>query len=111
MGQVGPALPAVPGLGPSEGCGAVRVVEECRQQYEMVCEETVARRQQERCQEVATQTCEDTVTTEYEPACFQRIISHCDGVGRARPLYFLKNLHTYINIRCLCAGVQARRDL
>ena len=80
--QVGPALPAVPGL--EQGCG-VRVVEECRQQYEMVCEETVARRLQERCQEVTTQTCEDTVTTEYEPACFQRIISHCTGVSRDQP--------------------------
>ena len=80
--QVGPALPAVPGL--EQGCG-VRVVEECRQQYEMVCEETVARRLQERCQEVTTQTCEDTLTTEYEPACFQRIISHCTGVSRDQP--------------------------
>lgn len=55
-------------------------VEECHNEYEMVCEETSIEREKEVCDTVLEEVCETGVTTEYEPACFQRVINHCSNV-------------------------------
>ena len=96
---VGPAIPAVPaaqagGLGPlgvrgkqeplvqspnGGGCKTT-FVEECHNEYEMICEETTIEREKHQCEVIVEDVCEEGVTTEYEPACFQQIINHCEGV-------------------------------
>lgn len=55
-------------------------IEECHNEYKMVCEETTVEREREVCETVQEKICKKGVNTEYEPACFQRIISHCDRV-------------------------------
>ena len=58
-------------------------IEECHNEYKMVCEETTVEREREVCETVQEKICKKGVNTEYEPACFQRIISHCDRVSVA----------------------------
>lgn len=55
-------------------------VEECHNEYKMVCEETSIEREKEVCDTVLEEVCKTGVTTEYEPACFQRVINHCSNV-------------------------------
>lgn len=56
-------------------------VEECHNEYKMVCEETSIEREKEVCDTVLEEVCETGITTEYEPACFQRVINHCSNVS------------------------------
>ena len=56
-------------------------IEECHNEYKMVCEETTVEREREVCEIVHEKVCHEEVNTDYEPACFQRIISHCDSVS------------------------------
>ena len=56
-------------------------VEECHNEYKMVCEETSIEREKEVCDTVLEEVCETGVTTEYEPACFQQVINHCSNVS------------------------------
>ena len=82
-------------------------IEECHNEYKMVCEETTVEREREVCETVQEKICKKGVNTEYEPACFQRIISHCDGVSRAQPLFFIFYIHTkpyYPMLVCRCAS-------
>ena len=111
---VGPAIPAVPGpqslprqevdvlrpLGvggnleplvvksPKEVCKTT-FVEECHNEYKMVCEETTIEREKHQCEVVVEDVCEEGITTEYEPACFQQIINHCDGVNNEISTYMM----------------------
>jgi len=64
---------------PVAGCEPT-FVEECHNEYEMVCEETTTEREREVCDTVMEEVCETVLTTEYEPACFQKIINHCGNV-------------------------------
>ena len=57
-------------------------MEECRNEYEMVCEETTVEREKPYCETVIEDVCETGTATDYEPACFQQIINHCDGVSQ-----------------------------
>ena len=65
---------------PVAGCEPT-FVEECHNEYEMVCEETTTEREREVCDTVMEEVCETVLTTEYEPACFQKIINHCGNVS------------------------------
>ena len=65
-------------------------VEECHNEYEMVCEETSIEREKEVCDTVLEEVCETGVTTEYEPACFQRVINHCSNVSSSNVTSFIK---------------------
>ena len=65
-------------------------VEECHNEYEMVCEETSIEREKEVCDTVLEEVCETGVTTEYEPACFQRVINHCSNVSSSNVTSFMK---------------------
>lgn len=56
-------------------------VEECHNEYKMVCEDTSIEREKEVCDTVLEEVCETGITTEYEPACFQRVINHCSNVS------------------------------
>merc|ERR1719347_814332 len=55
-------------------------VEECKNEYKMVCVETTVDREKPYCETVLEDVCETGIATDYEPACFQQIINHCDGV-------------------------------
>ena len=63
-----------------DGCQTT-FIEECHNEYEMVCEETSIEREKEQCEVVEEEVCREGVATGYEPACFQHIINHCDGVS------------------------------
>ena len=58
-------------------------VEECKNEYKMVCVETTVDREKPYCETVLEDVCETGIATDYEPACFQQIINHCDGVSHS----------------------------
>lgn len=55
-------------------------VEECHNEYSMVCEDTTVQRDREVCHTVQEKVCEHQEKIDYEPACFRQIIGHCDRV-------------------------------
>ena len=55
-------------------------IEECHNEYKMVCEETTVEREREVCQTVQEKVCERQEKIDYEPACFRQFIGHCDRV-------------------------------
>ena len=88
-----PAAPTTNNLIPDRlelGCKTT-YVEECHNEYKMVCEETTVERDREVCHTVQEKVCQHQEKIDYEPACFQQITSHCDKVRLAlagRPLIF-----------------------
>jgi len=56
------------------------LIEECHNEYSMVCEETFTEREKYECKTVEETKCENGFTTEYEPACFQQILDNCQNI-------------------------------
>ena len=78
----GPLLQPTDNLIPDRlelGCKTT-YIEECHNEYKMVCEETTVEREREVCQTVQEKVCERQEKIDYEPACFRQFIGHCDRV-------------------------------
>ena len=57
------------------------LIEECHNEYSVVCEDIFTEREKYECETVEETKCEEEFTTKYEPACFQQILDNCKNVS------------------------------